>query len=179
MRSLIHRYFGYLLSRLTGVIRRDTHPGRGSSAAKARGFAKERKATVAVEFAFIAPLLLLLVLGAAVFGIAINQFVQLTGATSAGARQLSISRDAATPYTDTVNQIKGAAPSLVPASITITLKVGNPLTACATDAACKTALVAGVPAQVTASYPCNLMLMGTNYAPGGCTLTANTTGRVE
>jgi Flp pilus assembly protein TadG len=104
---------------------------------------------VAIEFAFIMPVLLGLVVGAAVFGIAINNYVTLTGAASAGARQLSISRDVAAPYTDTVNQIKGAAPNLKPANLTITLKVNG--TACATDAACKTALVTGVPAQVTTS----------------------------
>jgi hypothetical protein len=35
-RSLVHKYFRYLLSQ--GVIRRAAHPGPGSGAAKARGF---------------------------------------------------------------------------------------------------------------------------------------------
>lgn len=177
MRSLIHKYFRYFLSRLPGAIRRAAHPGPGSAAAKARGFPKEQKATVAVEFAFIAPVLLLLVVGAGAFGIATNNYIQLTGATGDGARQLAISRSAATPYTDTVNQIKVSAPSLVPANITISLLVNG--TACATDASCATALVAGVPAQVIASYPCNLVIYGTNFAPSGCTLSANTTARVQ
>ena len=168
MHQLIHKHFTYLLSRLP-------------VAAKARGFPKERKATVAVEFALIGPVLFMLVVGAGVFGIAINNYIQVTGAASVGARQLAISRGVATPYADTVSQIKGAAPSLVPANITITLKVNG--TACATDAACTTALVAGVPAQVIATYPCfpgnlNLTVYGTQYSPN-CTLTANTTERVQ
>ena len=70
-------------------MRRAAHPGPGSAAAKARGFPKERQATVAVEFAFIMPVLLLLVVGAAVFGIAINNYLTLTGAARVGARQLA------------------------------------------------------------------------------------------
>jgi len=181
MRSLIHKYFRYFLSRLPGARRRAAHPGPGSAAAKARGFPKEQKATVAVEFALIGPVLFLAVLGSGVFGIAVNNYITLTGAASVGARQLSISRGDATPYTDTVAQVKGAAPNLTPASLTITLKVNG--TACATDAACSALLApaatAVVPATVTASYPCSLLVMGTNFAPGGCTLTANTTERVE
>jgi Flp pilus assembly protein TadG len=177
MRSLIHKYFRYLLSRIPGAMRRAAHPGPGSGATKARGFFNDRKATVAIEFAFIAPVLLLMVLGAGVFGIAIDNYIQLTGAASIGARQLAISRGAATPYTDTVAQLIGAAPNLIPASLTITLKVNG--TACATDAACNTALVSGVPAQVIASYPCSLVVYGKNFAPSGCTLTANTTERVQ
>jgi Flp pilus assembly protein TadG len=181
MRSLIHKYFHYILSRRPGAMRRAAYPGPASGATKARGFLRgfpsERKATVAVEFAMLAPALLLLVVGAAAFGIAMDNYVQLTGATSIGARQLAISRGDSTPYTDTVNAITGAAPKLTKASLTISLLVNG--TACATDAACTTALVAGVPAQVTASYPCNLVVMGTNFAPSGCTLSANTTERVQ
>jgi Flp pilus assembly protein TadG len=118
---------------------------------------------VAIEFAFIAPVLLLMVLGAGVFGIAIDNYIQLTGAASIGARQLAISRGAATPYTDTVAQLKGAAPNLIPASLTITLKVNG--TACATDAACNTALVSGVPAQVIACTPAALWFMGKTLRP--------------
>jgi Flp pilus assembly protein TadG len=176
MRSLIDKYFRYLLSRLPGVTRRAAHPGPGSEAAKTRGFPKERKAAVAVEFALIMPVLLLMVVGAGVFGIAIDNYIKLTGAASIGARQLAISRGDATPYTDTVSAIQGAAPGLTQASLTISLLVNG--TACATDAACNSALVAGVPAQVIASYPCNLVVMGTNFAPS-CTLTANTTERVQ
>lgn len=72
MRSLIHKYFHYLLSGLPGVMRPAPHPGPGSEAAKARGFLKERKATVAIEFALIGPALLLLVLGACVFGLTLD-----------------------------------------------------------------------------------------------------------
>lgn len=89
---------------------------------------------------------------------------------------LAISRGDATPWTDTVNQIYGSAPNLTKASLTITLSVNG--TACATDAACTAALAVGVPATVQASYPCSLVVEAINFAPS-CTLTANTTERVE
>src|ERR1700730_5482685 len=62
MRSLIHKYFHYLLSRPPGLTGRAAHPGPRSEAETARQFLNERKAMAAVEFAIIgAPLLLMLV----------------------------------------------------------------------------------------------------------------------
>lgn len=138
---------------------------------------KNRAGTAAVEFALVAPMLLLLVLGMCQFGITLNQYLTLTNAVRSGARQLSMSRGDATPHTDTINQIYGSAPNLTQASLTISLLVNG--TPCTTDATCKTALVAaGPPATVTASYPCSLAFFGDNFAPI-CTLSSQTTERVE
>ena len=136
--------------------------------------------TASVEFALVAPLLLLLVLGMCQFGITLNQYLTLTNAVRSGARQLSIDRGAPTPWTDTNNQIYASAPNLTQASLTITMSVNG--TACASDATCKAALLAagatGAPAAVTASYPCSLAFFGYNFA-SVCTLTSHTTERVE
>jgi len=150
-----------------------------------RGFRNERKATVAVEFAFIAPVLLLIVVGMFVFGVALNNWVILTNAAEAGALQFASSRGDSdgNPWTDTRNAIFNAAPTLTPASVTITLSVNG--TACTSDATCFTALAAnaGNPAFVQATYPCmpgnlNLTVYGTNYSPN-CTLTVKTTERIQ
>jgi Flp pilus assembly protein TadG len=132
----------------------------------------------AVEFALIAPVLLSIVLGLCQFGLTLSNYVTLTGATQAGALLFGISRGAATPQTGTVNQIETSAPNLTPGQLTVTLSVNG--TACTTDAACATALSAGAgkPAAVTASYPCNLVVMGINFSPT-CTLTVNTTEIVQ
>jgi Flp pilus assembly protein TadG len=88
MRSLIHKYFHYLRSRLPAVTRRAAHPGPRSEAATARQFLNERKAMAAVEFAMIgAPLLLTIV---AIFQSAlfIYNSSRLDAATHTAARQI-------------------------------------------------------------------------------------------
>ena len=51
--------------------------------------------------------------------------------------------------------------------------------ACTTDSTCSAILVVGQPALVKTTYPCNLTVMGINYAPGGCTLSAETAQMVQ
>ena len=133
-----------------------------------------------MEFALLAPVLLLLVLGMCEFGITLNQYLTLTNAVRSGARQLAISRGAATPWSSAINQIYSSAPNLTQGSLTITMSVNG--TPCATDAACQTALTAvgttGAPAAITATYPCSLAFFGYNFA-SVCTLSSQTTERVE
>jgi Flp pilus assembly protein TadG len=145
-------------------------------AAKAKSLG-ERGAAL-VEFGLLAPVLLLILLGTAQFGLTLNQFVTLTNAVSIGGLQFALSRSDTTPYTDAVNAVKNAAPSLKPASLTITLSVNG--ANCGTDAACMAALTnnVGQPSQVTATYPCNLQVMRYNFAPA-CNLTSQVTERVQ
>jgi len=112
--------------------------------------------------------------------------VMMTNAVGVGAMQFAVSRGdvpvtgppASGPYSDTVNAVKAAATTLTPASLTITLSVNG--TACTTDTACATALTnnVGKPAQVSATYPCNLQVMWYNFAPT-CNLTFQVTERVQ
>lgn len=143
-----------------------------------RGTVKANAGTAAVEFALVAPMLLLLVLGMCQFGITLNQYLTLTNAVRSGARQLSMSRGDATPWTDAINQIYGSAPNLTQASLTITMSING--TACGNDKACGTALMSagatGAPTTVSASYPCSLVFFGFTAA---CTLSSQTTERVE
>ena len=136
-----------------------------------------QRGTALVEFGLALPLLLLIVVGTAQFALTLNSYVTLTDAVRAGARQFAVSRGDASPKTNTVNRIYSSAPNLTQADLTIGLSVNG--TACATDAACSTALASGLPATVTASYPCSLVVSGIDFAPGGCALTAQTTERVE
>ncbi len=139
---------------------------------------KDRRGIAALEFALIAPVLLLMIVGMATFGIAMNNYLTLTDAVRAGSRTLASSRASATPFSGATNAIYLAAPTLTSASITITMTVnGSP---CTGDSACATTLAAsaGSASSVSASYPCNLSVMGFNFAPT-CTLTSATTERVE
>jgi Flp pilus assembly protein TadG len=139
---------------------------------------KDRKGVAALEFALTAPVLLLMVFGMATFGIALNNYLTLTDAVRAGARTLSTSRGISTPFSSTTNSIYLSAPTLTSTSLSITLTVNG--SACTGDAACATTLSAsaGSASSVSASYPCNLSVMGFNFAPS-CTLTSVTTERVE
>jgi Flp pilus assembly protein TadG len=136
------------------------------------------RGTALVEFGLLAPVLLLILLGTAQFGLTLNQVVTLTNAVSIGALQFALSRSDTTPYTDAVNAVKNAATSLTPASLTITMSVNG--TGCTTDAACATALTGNVgqPAKVMATYPCNLQVMWYNFAPT-CNLTSQVTERIQ
>jgi hypothetical protein len=105
-------------------------------------------------------------------GLTFTNYLLLTNAAIAGAQTLSISRGITTPYTTTTTVITGSVPTLTTlTTANITTKVNG--TACSTDAACATALTSasGDIALVTATYPCNLTIVGINFAPS-CTLTA-------
>jgi Flp pilus assembly protein TadG len=139
---------------------------------------RDRTGTSAIEFAFIAPVLMLMALGTVQFGLTLNNYISLTDGVRTASRQLAVSRGGGTPYTDTVNQIYRSAPALVRANLTISLSVNG--TACSTDTTCASALAAaqGRPASVSASYPCDLSFFGHDFAPR-CTLASQTTERIE
>jgi Flp pilus assembly protein TadG len=138
---------------------------------------KNDEGVSAIEFAIIAPVLLMIVTGVFQFGLAMNQYLNLTNAVAQGALTLALSRGTTTPYSATTAAIRSAAPNLAAANTTITVRING--TACTTDATCSAALIAGQPAFVRATYPCNLTVMGVNYAPSGCTLSAQTTQMIQ
>ena len=132
----------------------------------------------AVEFALVLPLLMILLHGIYVFGMTFSNYIVVTSSTQAAVLQLTISRGSNTPLTDTKASVVAIAQSLNPDNITITTKVNG--TACTTDGQCKTALAsaAGLPAAVTVSYPCNIRVMGQNFAPS-CNLASSAIGRIQ
>jgi Flp pilus assembly protein TadG len=139
---------------------------------------RDRAGTSAIEFAFIAPVLMLLALGTVQFGLTLNNYITLTEAVRTASRQLAVSRGGATPYTDTITQLQRSAPNLAQENLVISLSVNG--TACSTDTTCLNALASaqGRPASVAATYPCDLSFMGHDFAPG-CTLSSQTTERIE
>jgi Flp pilus assembly protein TadG len=145
-----------------------------------RDLLRDRSGAPAVEFALIAPLLLMLIMGIIQFSITLNNYIELTEAVRTGARNLAISRAmaSATPYTTTVADISSSAGNLKSTNITVTMSVNG--TACASDSTCSTALstAAGQTATVTATYPCNLTVMAVNFLPS-CTLQSQTADLVE
>jgi Flp pilus assembly protein TadG len=145
-----------------------------------RALLDDRRGAAAVEFGLLAPVLFLLLMGIVQFSITFNNYIELTEAVRTGGRNFSISRTtaSATPYSSTVSAIQNSAGNLTAASITVTASVNG--VACSTDSGCASALstAAGQPSVVSATYPCNLTVMGFNYLPS-CTLSSQTSDLVE
>ncbi len=137
---------------------------------------KDRRGMAALEFAIVAPALLLVVFGGTECGIVMSEYFTLTNAVGAGAMQFAFSAGVdSTPYTDAVIAITTTAPNLT--GLTITLSVNG--TTCTTDAACTTALSTGS-GYVTARavYSCVASQVIYVVIPN-CTLTAQQTERVQ
>jgi Flp pilus assembly protein TadG len=157
-----------------------------------RRLARSESGQAVVEFALILPILMLVIVGIFKFGVSFNNYLSLTDAVRSGARQLSLERgqggsDPNVPCQDTVARVTSAAGGLDLPALTITVEpdandldpthkyvvVGSsPATGICT------ALTAGNPAKVTATYPCDAEILGIDFAPG-CQLTATATVRTE
>ena len=136
-----------------------------------------------VEFAIVAPLLLMLLTAIAMFGIAFDRYLALSFATDAGAQLLAISRGQTTdPCTTTSAAVYSAAPQLTASSVKFTILLGGTAVAnAAASPTCsgkQTLLVQANTAQVTATYPCNIQIFGMNPVPR-CTLTAQTSVAIQ
>lgn len=158
----------------------------GALTAPAFRFRRETTGSAVVEFALLAPVLFMLLIGMFQFGILINNYIQVTEATRVGGRTLAISRGSNSPIATTRAAIFASAPGLTQSNFTITLTpaVGScPSTvSTANETSCKDALTSsqGLQASVTVVYGgcTNLMVYGANYMPN-CNLSSTTSMRVE
>jgi Flp pilus assembly protein TadG len=139
--------------------------------------AQERAAT-AVEFALILPILLTILFAIIQFGLTLNNQIQLTDSIREGARSFAINRASGTPFSSAETTITNAAPSLVPlTNINPQFSVNG--SSCTSDTTCTALMASGYYATVSGTYACNLTVLGVNFLPGGCTLSASTTDLVE
>jgi Flp pilus assembly protein TadG len=145
---------------------------------------REEGASV-IELALVLPMLLLLTTGILVSAVAMNTYLQITQAASSGARLVAISRgQTLDPCATVAGAVYAAAPGLTESKFTFSYAFnGAPFsgTTCSSTSTTTGApgdLVQGTAATVTVSYPCNLSVLGKNYAPG-CTLTTQTTEIVQ
>ncbi len=119
-----------------------------------------------VEFAIIVPILLTLVMGIVQLGLVYNNWVTLTDATRAGARQAAVSRGLADPNATAVARVKSSAADLDLSKLTVTV---TPPTG--------SGWTQGADATVQATYPYSINIMGVVVASGN--LTSTTTERIE
>jgi Flp pilus assembly protein TadG len=135
-----------------------------------------------VEFALVAPLLFLLVVGIIKFGVVYNNYIQLTNAVDSGARLFAIERGqggvcsavdanvdaAAGGLNDTTGDLS-VTMSTIPATSNDTWVDGVEQT----GGSCPT-LASGNSATVSASYPCDLTILGIDFFPS-CSISARST----
>jgi Flp pilus assembly protein TadG len=142
----------------------------GPALTKARQVgARGARGQALIEVALTLPLLLLLVFGVIQCGTLFNHWVVLTEAVRAGARELSLGRSPnVNACQNATARVKTAAFNLNPANVAVSYTVTNSCTD----------LVAGSDATLTATYPCDLTIMGISYITN-CTLRSQTTERVE
>jgi Flp pilus assembly protein TadG len=138
-----------------------------------------------VEFVLSLPIMLLILTGIFTFGIAMNNYLTLTNAVCVGAELLSVSRGQTTdPCALTAGAIYNAAPLLGQSGFKFTFVLngssysGTSCSSSSTTTGAAGNLVQGANAQITATYPCSLVVYGVNYIPN-CALTAQVTEVVQ
>jgi len=128
-----------------------------------------------VEFAFVLPMMMVVITGLYSFGITLSNQIALTQATGAGAQYLITLRGNTTdPCADTLTAMQGAAPNLRGSSLNITVTSNG---VAATGSSCPGQadnLKQGQPVTVSATYPCTLMIYGLNLG-SSCQLAAQVT----
>jgi Flp pilus assembly protein TadG len=162
-----------------------------SKLARFRRRARSERGSSLVEFALVLPLLMVVATGIFTFGVALNQYLTLTNATTIGAQLLAVSRgNSSTPCTNAINAIYSASPGLARASLNFTFtftngstNIGNFSTAATCDTAAagtSSPFVQGASVQLFATYnACSLAGYGFNFTPTGCSFTANITEIIQ
>jgi Flp pilus assembly protein TadG len=114
---------------------------------------KNERGQTMTELALVLPILIVLVLAIAQFGLAFNNYVTLTDAARAAARKGAVSREASSPTSDCQNAGYAAGGNLKnPGSDFVVT--------------CSSSWSIGSDVTVTASYPYSISLLGFTVASG-------------
>jgi Flp pilus assembly protein TadG len=139
-----------------------------------------------IEFAMVLPMLLVITTGVLVFGVAMNNYLQLNNAVSVGARTLAISAQMTLdPCATASSAITGAVPNLTASKFTFSYVMnGTPYsgTSCSSASVSTGAagnLASGTTGSVTATYPLNLSIFGQQYSANSAVLSATSTELVQ
>lgn len=114
------------------------------------------------EFALVLPLLVLLLFGVIQFGIVFNNYVALTDAVRAGAREGAVGRHSSDPVGDVEERVRESAADLNEAELEVDVS---------------SSWAHGSDVTVTATYPYEINLLGLVVKSGD--LESTTTERVE
>lgn len=125
---------------------------------------KRDEGQTAVEFALVAPLIIVLLLGIVQMGIAFHDYITLTDAARAGARKAVVERFTGETNTQLQQHVRDAAGGLDQSKLQVTVDIPTPDTS-------------GSDVTVTAQYPYSINLLGWVVASGN--LTSTMTDRLE
>jgi len=139
-----------------------------------------------VEFALILPMLLLLTTGVLIFGVAMNNYMQITNAVSIGARTLAVSAQITLdPCATASTAIINAAPGLTSSNLKFSYLLngvaysGTSCSSASVSSGAAENLSSGTTATVTATYPLNLSVFGQKYSATNAVLQATSTELVQ
>ena len=125
------------------------------------GIARNERGQTAVEFALVAPILIVLLLGIIQVGVAFHDYVTLTDAARAGARKAIVARFSGGSLSDAETAVRNSASDLNQKKLGVSV----------TDPTWNTP---GSVVTVTATYPysINIPLLGLTLMKGDLTATA-------
>lgn len=115
-----------------------------------------------VEFTIVLPILLLLLLGILQFGVVFNNYITLTDAVRAGARQASVGRSVSDPTGAAISRVRASASDLDQTKLAVSVT---------------SVWTQGADVTVQATYPYSISLLGMVVNSGN--LTSKSTERVE
>jgi Flp pilus assembly protein TadG len=128
-----------------------------------------------VEFAFVLPMMMVVITGLYSFGVTLSNQIALTQATGAGAQYLITLRGNTTdPCADTLTAIQSAAPNLNTSALNLTLTMNGVAVSGNSCAGQSSSLMQGQAVTVATTYPCSLLIYGLNLG-SGCQLAAQVT----
>ncbi|HET7572262.1 MAG TPA: TadE/TadG family type IV pilus assembly protein [Gaiellaceae bacterium] len=133
----------------------------------ARTDLRSERGQAAVEFALVAPILIVLLLAIVQMGITFNNYLTVTDAARAGARKAVVARFSGISVADIRAAVQDAAGGLDPAKLGVTIA----------DPSDPTFTTAGSTLTVTVTYPYSINVLGLAVASGN--LTSTMTDRLE
>ncbi len=145
-----------------------------------------------VEFAFVLPAMLMVVSGIFTYGIAFNNYIELTNGIGIAGRALAIARgNTLDPCALVASSIYNSAPNLSQSKFTMTIVMDNSAdtysfaqgatvtcSSTSTTTGAPADLVEGTQATVTATYPCQLQIYNMSFLTS-CTLSSSVSELVQ
>ena len=123
---------------------------------------KREQGQTMAEFTLVLPVLAILLFGVIQFGIVFNNYLAITDAVRAGARQGAVARLSPNPAGTVTNRVRGSASNLDQSKLQVTVS---------------STWEKGSDVTVSASYPYSINLLGMIVKDGQ--ITSTTTERVE